>query len=850
MQNTCCFKTCVLTASVLRDCQSETCSVKFHHCCIAEFNVKFEIDETAQLCPLCYENMEQTYLEEIIHAEIYAAREAKSDMDVFYEQLQQNNLKGGGRAKKNPAWGFYKELPIDKNLLPEDTSLFYCTACYVKEPKPNVIDGKLAKKQKEGVIKYNKSNTASIKNHCKQKHPIKYPKFCKFINDKTDKANGEDSSAGSKRINKRKAESLMSSEASSVIMKRFLLTNKPYGKDSEKQKDYEQSLVEMTAEALTPLNLCELPSYRRHVALLDSRINPVSRTRLTRTLIPDCYNTMKQKLIDELKEVVAVSLSYDLWMTRKTEEVFSLNAQYQLYNVHLGMPYSRGGTDGQNLAIAVKKTIDEMQLATKVISYTQDGGSNLVTCKRALDATVDNSNFFEPIQPIFEQECTAHILQGACKAAVINVESDDKTISIEHTRTRLQACITWTKKSQKGQNGLAESQSHCQLPQRALITPVKTRFAYLVVSFRCLLENKEAIDYLYGQKPGMTSALRARKPTWQEWEIARMTVATLKGVVGAVTLNQAKGDKWLLSDAIDNLIKVFMTCYNGSTAVVTDITKQCDKILDDHDNSEEAETFVENLKEVSMKLCQSVKAKLQSHLDPLFNVRCPKQKAHMAFSMILDPRYLQLTSLLGLHIAMDCNSATYLSHINDMLLVYIVAAEEKENPTGAAPSSTNESNYVIPDVVFAGLTPNYMNQPNGNTTTRERAIRELGEFKALVLQFFSSGRKMETIEDVYNFYNVNRHRIPMIHRIAMIILSIPPSQINNERDFSLAGVIARARRASFTIKNLSMLVFINKNKALFDEIGKRNILEDKFEGMDDLFDEIEVFLNENKEIEE
>ena len=47
-----------------------------------------------------------------------------------------------------------------------------------------------------------------------------------------------------------------------------------------------------------------------------------------------------------------------------------------------------------------------------------------------------------------------------------------------------------------------------------------------------------------------------------------------------------------------------------------------------------------------------------------------------------------------------------------------------------------------------------------------------------------------------------------------------------------------------------MLVFINKNKALFDEMGKRDIFEDKFEGMDDLFDEVEAFLNENKEIEE
>ena len=85
----------------------------------------------------------------------------------------------------------------------------------------------------------------------------------------------------------------------------------------------------------------------------------------------------------------------------------------------------------------------------KVISFTQDGGSNLLTCKRALDDTVNNAQIFLPQQPIFEQECTAHVLQGACKAAVINVESDDKLVSIEKTRARLQACITWTKKVTK-----------------------------------------------------------------------------------------------------------------------------------------------------------------------------------------------------------------------------------------------------------------------------------------------------------------------------------------------------------------------------------------------------------------
>ena len=52
----------------------------------------------------------------------------------------------------------------------------------------------------------------------------------------------------------------------------------------------------------------------------------------------------------------------------------------------------------------------------------------------------------------------------------------------------------------------------------------------------------------------------------------------------------------------------------------------------------------------------------------------------------------------------------------------------------------------------------------------------------------------------------------MIARFAEIIHSIPSSQIENERDFSLAGVIGRARRTSLTIDNLSKLVFIKKSR--------------------------------------
>ena len=73
-------------------------------------------------------------------------------------------------------------------------------------------------------------------------------------------------------------------------------------------------------------------------------------------------------------------------------------------------------------------------------------------------------------------------------------------MSVEKTRTRLQACITWTKKSHKGQKFLSDAQNHCKLPSQGLLTPVKTRFVYLIVAFRFLLKNSAAIDYLYGEK--------------------------------------------------------------------------------------------------------------------------------------------------------------------------------------------------------------------------------------------------------------------------------------------------------------------------------------------------------------
>jgi len=100
---------------------------------------------------------------------------------------------------------------------------------------------------------------------------------------------------------------------------------------------------------------------------------------------------MKEKndVSKELQNATCVALQFDLWMTKKTEEIFSLNANVGHKNIHLGMPYSNGCADGEALSLAVKSCLEDFAISKKVVSFTQDGGSNLLTCKCALEDSVD-----------------------------------------------------------------------------------------------------------------------------------------------------------------------------------------------------------------------------------------------------------------------------------------------------------------------------------------------------------------------------------------------------------------------------------------------------------------------------
>ena len=99
----------------------------------------------------------------------------------------------------------------------------------------------------------------------------------------------------------------------------------------------------------------------------------------------------------------------------------------------------------------------------------------------------------------------------------------------------------------------------------------------------------------------------------------------------------------------------------------------------------------------------------------------------MIFSMLFDPRFLQMKSLPKLHEAEGTSSYLYFPHTMEHLFVYVVAAKEKKNPLIAAPSTQSTVDYALPDLL------------SNNThmeSTRARATREFETYKQLVTMHF------------------------------------------------------------------------------------------------------------------
>ena len=109
---------------------------------------------------------------------------------------------------------------------------------------------------------------------------------------------------------------------------------------------------------------------------------------------------MEKSVIKSLAEVKAEVIRYDLWMSRKTKEIFSLTAHYcrgrERKNTHIGMP-STTATDVVSLSFYVMEVVENFGLEENIVGITSDGGGNIWVCREALESKYTNEyGFFYP----------------------------------------------------------------------------------------------------------------------------------------------------------------------------------------------------------------------------------------------------------------------------------------------------------------------------------------------------------------------------------------------------------------------------------------------------------------------
>ena len=187
------------------------------------------------------------------------------------------------------------------------------------------------------------------------------------------------------------------------------------------------------------------------------------------------------------------------------------------------------------------------------------------------------------------------------------------------------------------------------------------------------MENKPAIEYLYGTMPGIHDNIRARRPSLVDWEVIKTIVTTTKRIFGSITLNQCSGKEWLLSEAIVDMVWIYTYCSDDDAD--DDASKHLGTMVEERGNSPYAENLRSNFLEVHYKMRSRVKDKLTNVLASMLQIQSPTIYQYW-FAILLDPWYvMELKYIKTFHQSKHIYTKVLVQKMMPKFYEYIMAAE-------------------------------------------------------------------------------------------------------------------------------------------------------------------------------
>ena len=207
---------------------------------------------------------------------------------------------------------------------------------------------------------------------------------------------------------------------------KFFRSVKKAKRDSAKAQSFFRLVTLLIVFARLPFNIVLNPLFKALVWFLDPTLPFPTRADITGKILPGLVSECRKSVCASLDRVLGASVTFDLWMSKKTDDILSIDLHYvssrwTWEHRHLGLVAMNGQTRGIVVAKKLKDVFDDYNVMGKLYAMVFDGGANLGSAKQEIMRLRDNEYCCTALQEknIHITSCLAHLINNSCNGAVL-----------------------------------------------------------------------------------------------------------------------------------------------------------------------------------------------------------------------------------------------------------------------------------------------------------------------------------------------------------------------------------------------------------------------------------------------
>lgn len=289
---------------------------------------------------------------------------------------------------------------------------------------------------------------------------------------------------------------------------------------------------------------------------LEPRYKIPHRTTFSRSVIPELYDVVSQKVKDILEAADHISCTTDMWSSLANDDFLSLTCHFispdfEKISVCVEVvPFSYTGHTGQNICDFITQYLGDWGITSKVHLIVRDNAANMVRACELLQ--------------IPSVGCAAHTLQLVIKESLLNHKN------VSDVCSKVRRVVGHFRHSISANKRLTEFQEANKMPCHKLKHDEPTRWDSTYIMLERFLEQRRAISYL-GPDLNLNVEL-----TNADWELVGEIVKLLKFFfMSTQTISNENTSISEVIPLVNGLTKHLSTCKPGNKlkSVYTDMVR-------------------------------------------------------------------------------------------------------------------------------------------------------------------------------------------------------------------------------------------------------------------------------------